>query len=78
MPVLHHHSSPSASIIFSIVPHDLCSLSICSVSLPHILHLNPVSGAGLEGGQNVGSVIVGRLGDIDGTISWVEWDTVKE
>ena len=54
---------------FSIeVPHDLCPLSICSVPLPHSLHLNPVSGAGLEGGQSVGGVTVGRLGDIDGAI----------
>ena len=50
------------------VPRDLCPLSICSVSLPHSLHLNPVSGAGLEGGQSVGGVTVGRLGDIDGAI----------
>ena len=48
--------------------HDLCPLSVCSVSLPHSLHLNPVSGAGLEGGQSVGGVTVGRLGDSDGAI----------
>ena len=48
------------------VPHDLCPLSVCSISLPHSLHLNPVSGAGLEGGQSVGGVTVGRLGDSDG------------
>ena len=48
------------------VPHDLCLLSVCSVSLPHSLHLNTVSGARLEGGQSVGGVSVGRLGDIDG------------
>ena len=47
---------------------DLCPLSVCSVSLPHNLHLNPVSGAGLEGGQSVGGVTVGRLGDRDGAI----------
>ena len=47
------------------VPHDLCPLSVCSVSLPHSLHLNPVSGAGLEGGQSVGGVTVGRLADSD-------------
>ena len=50
------------------VPHDLCPLSVCSVSLPHSLHLNPVSGSGLEGGQSVGGDAVGRLGDIDGAI----------
>ena len=50
------------------VPHDLCPLSICSISLPRSLHLNPVSGAGLEEGQSVGGVIVGRLGDTDGAI----------
>ncbi len=50
------------------VPYDLCPLSVCSVSLPHSLHLNPVSGTGLEGGQSVGGFTVGRLGDIDGTI----------
>ena len=55
-------------IICSEVPHDLCPLSICSVSLPHSLHLNPVSSARLEGGQSVGGVTVGRLGDIDGAI----------
>ena len=48
--------------------HNLCPLSVCSVSLPHSLHLNPVFGAGLEGGQSVGGVTVGRLGDIDGAI----------
>ena len=50
------------------VPHDLCPLSVCSASLPHSLHLNPVSGVGLEGGQSVGGVTVSRLGDIDGAI----------
>ena len=50
------------------VPHNLCPLSVCSVSLPLSLHLNPVSGARLEGGQSVGGVTVGRLGDIDGAI----------
>ena len=50
------------------VSHDLCLLSICSVSLPHSLHLNPVSGAGLERGQSVRGVTVRRLGDIDGAI----------
>ena len=50
------------------VPHHLCPLSVCSVSLPNCLHLNPVSGAVLEGGQSVGGVTVGRLGDIDGII----------
>ena len=50
------------------VPHDLCPLSICSLSLPHSLHLNPVSGARLEGGQSVGSVTVSRLGNVDGAI----------
>ena len=49
-------------------PHDLCPLSICSVSLPHNLHLNPVSDARLEGGQSVGGVTDGRLGDSDGAI----------
>ena len=48
--------------------HDLCPLSVCSVSLPHSLHLNPVSGARLEGGQSVGGVTVSRLGDRDGAI----------
>ena len=55
-------------IISSEILHDLCPLSICSISLPHSLHLNPVSGARLEGGQSVGGVTVGRLGDIDGAI----------
>ena len=55
-------------IISSEVSHDLCPLSVCAVSLPHSLHLNPVSGAGLEEGQSVGGVIVGRLGDTDGAI----------
>ena len=50
------------------VPHDLCPLSVCSVSIPNSLHLNPVSGARLEGGQSVGGVTVCRLGDIDGAI----------
>ena len=50
------------------VPHDLCPLSVCSFSLPHSLHLNPVSGARLEGGQSAGGVTVSRLGDIDGAI----------
>ena len=54
--------------ICSEVPHDLCPLSVCSISLPHSLHLNPVSGVRLEGGQSVGGVTVGRLGDIDGAI----------
>ena len=49
-------------------PNNLSSLSVCSISLPHSLHLNPVSGVGLEGGQSVGGVTVGRLGDIDGAI----------
>ena len=47
------------------VPHDLCPLSICSVSIPHSFHVNPVSGAGMKGGQSVGGVTVSRLGDID-------------
>ena len=50
------------------VPHDLCPLSSYSVSLPHSLHLNPVSGARMEGGQSVGGVTVGRLGNIGGAI----------
>ena len=48
------------------VPHDLCPLSVCSLSLPHSLHLYPVSGARLEGGQSVGGVTVSRLGNSDG------------
>ena len=48
--------------------HDFCPLFICSLSLPYSLHLNPVSGAGLEGGQSVGDVTVGRLADIDKAI----------
>ena len=60
-------SLPTRTICIE-VPHDLCPLSVCSVSLPHSLHLNPVSGAGLEGGQSVGGVTVGRLGDSDGAI----------
>ena len=55
-------------ILCSEVPNDLCPLSVCSLSLPHSLHLNPVSGARLEGGQSVGGVTVSRLGDIDGAI----------
>ena len=58
----------STLTIGSEVPHDLCPLSVCSLSLPHSLHLNPVSGARLEGGQSVGGVTVSRLGDIDGAI----------
>ena len=54
--------------ISSKVPHDLCPLSVCSLSLPHSLHLNPVSGARLEGSQSVGGVTVSRFGDIDGAI----------
>ena len=54
--------------ISSEVPHNLCPLSVCSVAFPHSLHLNPVSGAGLEGGQSVGDVTVCRLGDIDEVI----------
>ena len=52
------------------VPHHLCprALSVCSVALPNCLYLNPVSGARLEGGQSVGGVTVGRLGDSDGAI----------
>ena len=50
------------------VPHDFCPLPVCSVSLPHSLHHNPVSGAGLEGGQSVGDVTVGRFGDSDRAI----------
>ena len=50
------------------VPNDPCSLSVCSVFLPPSLHLNPVSGALLEGGQRMEGVIVGRLGDINGAI----------
>ena len=62
-------TSPLLTCIISReIPHDLCPLSVCSVSLPHSLHLNPVSGARLEGGQSVGGVIVGRLGDINGAI----------
>ena len=49
-------------------PHDLCPLSVGSVPLSHSLHLNPVSGARLEGGQSVGGVTVRRLGDSDGAI----------
>ena len=55
-------------ILSSEVPHDRCPLSICSISLPHSLHLNPVNGAGLEQGQIVGGVTVSRLGDSDGAI----------
>ena len=44
-------------------------MSVCSISLPYSLHLNPVSGARLEGGQSAGGVTVSRLlGDIDGAI----------
>ena len=50
------------------VPCDLCPLSVCSLSFPHSLHLNPVSGARLEGGQSVGGVTVSRLDDSDGAI----------
>ena len=56
------------SVSSSKTPHDLCPLPICSVSLPHSLHLNPVSGTRLEGGQSVGGATVGRLGDSDGAI----------
>ena len=56
------------TFVSSEVPHDFCPLSVCSVSLPHSFHLNPVSDARLEGGQSVGGVIVCRLGGIDGAI----------
>ena len=59
--------SSTSSVVYK-VPNDLCPLSVYSVSLTHSLHLNPVSGASLEGGQSVGGVTVGRLGDIDGAI----------
>ena len=55
-------------VICSEILHDLCPLSVCSISFPHSLHLNPVSGAGLEGSQSVGGVTVSRLGDIDGAL----------
>ena len=55
-------------IISREIPHDLCPLSTYSISFPHSLHLNPVSGAGLEGSQSVGGDTVNRLGDIDGAI----------
>ena len=57
-----------SQILNSEVHCALCPLSVYSVSLPHSLHLNPVSGSGLEGGQSVGGVTVGRLGDSDGAI----------
>ena len=63
-----HKWELSLHTLSSEVPCDLCPLSVCSVSLPHSLHLNPVSGARLEGGQSVGGVTVGRLGDSDGAI----------
>ena len=43
-------------------------MSVCSISLPYSLHLNPVSGARLERGQSVRGVTVGRLGDGDEAI----------
>ena len=46
--------------------YNFCPLSVCSLSLSHSLHLNPVGGARLEGGQSVGGVTVSRLGDVDG------------
>ena len=69
----HAHSQCPHSISLTLtasnkVPHDLCPLSVCSLSLPHSLHLNPVSGARLEGGQSVGGVTASRLSDIDGAI----------
>ena len=65
----HGHYSISLTLAISGKnPHDLCPLSVCSLSLPHSLHLNPVSDVGLEGGQSVGGVTVSRLGDIDGAI----------
>ena len=63
------HDDNSITCTFSDkIPHDLCPLSVCSLSLPHSIHLNPVSGARLEGGQSVGGVTVSRLGDSDGAI----------
>ena len=56
------------TVFSSEVPHDLCPLSICFLSLPHSLHLNPVSGARLEGGQSVGGATVSRLIGIDAAI----------
>ena len=50
------------------VPCSSCLLSVYSLSLPHSLHLNPVSGARLEGGQSVGGVTVSRLSDCDAAI----------
>ena len=61
-------ASLTMTIISSEVPYDLCPLFVCSLSLPHSLHLNPVSGVRLEGGQSVGGVTVSGLGDIDGAI----------
>ena len=42
--------------------------SALSPSLTAFTSILYVSGAGLEGGQSVGGVTVGRLGDIDGAI----------
>ena len=50
------------------VPNYHCPLAVCSVSLPHSIHFNPVSGAGLKEGQSVKGVAVSRLGDSDGAI----------
>ena len=50
------------------VPCSSCLLFVYSLSLPHSLHLNPVSGARLEGGQSVGGVTVSRLSDCDAAI----------
>ena len=55
-------------IICAKATHDLCPQSLCAISLPHHLHLKPVSSAGLEGSQSVGSVSVGMFGDSDGAI----------
>ena len=73
----HRHDCDGSSYLCTFcseVPHDLCPLSVCSLSLPHSLHLNPVSGVGLEGGQSVGGVTVSRLGDSDGSI--LKWNGV--
>ena len=72
---MHTHMHIIKAIIASLtlalcseVCYNLCPLSVCSLSLHHSLHLNPVSGARLEGGQSVGGVTVSRLIGIDAAI----------
>ena len=63
--------SISIIVSFTQLPrYTVCLCLVCQLYhiIIHSLHRNPVSGAGLEGGQKVGGVTFGRLGDSDGAI----------